>query len=69
MGRHFDHAKFVVGVSCGDGGPECGVQVDLDTGSSRLRDTAVTVVTARGGAYGPGTPREGFEFQTPYLRT
>ncbi|MEV4293753.1 hypothetical protein [Microbispora rosea] len=45
------------------------MRVDLDTGSSRLRDTAVTVVTARGGAYGPGPPREGFDFQTPYLRT
>ncbi|MEU7882035.1 hypothetical protein [Microbispora bryophytorum] len=56
-------------MACGDGGPECGVRVDLDTGSSRLRDTAVTVVTARGDAYGPGTPREGSDFQTPYLRT
>jgi FMN-dependent NADH-azoreductase len=23
---------------------------------------------ARGGGYGPGTPRESFDFQTPYLR-
>jgi len=26
------------------------------------------VALARGGAYGPGTPREGFDFQRPYLR-
>ncbi|MGW7367029.1 FMN-dependent NADH-azoreductase [Streptomyces sp. NPDC054841] len=29
--------------------------------------TPVTVVSARGGAYGPGTPRESFEFVTTYL--
>ncbi|PBC78650.1 FMN-dependent NADH-azoreductase [Streptomyces sp. TLI_235] len=29
--------------------------------------TPVTVVASRGGAYGPGTPREGFEFVTTYL--
>jgi FMN-dependent NADH-azoreductase len=29
----------------------------------------VVVITARGGAYGPGTPREGCDFQEPYLRT
>jgi FMN-dependent NADH-azoreductase len=27
----------------------------------------VTVIASRGGAYGPGTPREGFEFVTTYL--
>ncbi|RKR91927.1 FMN-dependent NADH-azoreductase [Micromonospora pisi] len=26
------------------------------------------VVTARGGSYGPGTPRQDFDFQEPYLR-
>jgi hypothetical protein len=26
------------------------------------------MITARGGAYGPGTPREAWDFQTPYLR-
>lgn len=26
------------------------------------------VITARGGAYGPGTPREAWDYQTPYLR-
>ncbi|MBT2386188.1 FMN-dependent NADH-azoreductase [Streptomyces sp. ISL-11] len=29
--------------------------------------TPVTVVASRGGAYGPGTPREGFDFVTTYL--
>ncbi|MFG2224940.1 hypothetical protein [Streptomyces sp. NPDC048644] len=26
------------------------------------------VISTRGGAYGPGTPREAWDFQTPYLR-
>ncbi|WP_055483530.1 NAD(P)H-dependent oxidoreductase [Sphaerimonospora mesophila] len=38
------------------------------TGERLLRRTRVVVVTARGGCYAPGTPREGFDFQTPYLR-
>ncbi|MFC8074816.1 FMN-dependent NADH-azoreductase [Streptomyces sp. NPDC057307] len=46
-----------------------GAYVDPDTGGSLLRDTRVVVVTARGGGYGPGTPREAYDFQTPYLRT
>ncbi|MFI6444811.1 FMN-dependent NADH-azoreductase [Kitasatospora sp. NPDC050543] len=29
--------------------------------------TPVTVVSSRGGSYGPGTPRESFEFVTTYL--
>lgn len=33
-----------------------------------LRRTRVVVALARGGAYGPGTPRQGFDFQEPYLR-
>ncbi|MGW2544537.1 FMN-dependent NADH-azoreductase [Kitasatospora sp. NPDC001574] len=41
---------------------------DPVTGRSLLAATRVVVVTARGGAYGPGTPREAFDFQTPYLR-
>ncbi|MFE7188972.1 FMN-dependent NADH-azoreductase [Kitasatospora sp. NPDC057541] len=36
--------------------------------TGRLTATRVIVVTARGGGYGPGTPREPFDFQTPYLR-
>ncbi|MFD4766859.1 NAD(P)H-dependent oxidoreductase [Streptomyces niveus] len=39
-----------------------GAYVDPDTGSSLLRDTRVVVVTARGGGYGPGTPREAYDF-------
>ncbi|WP_242908327.1 FMN-dependent NADH-azoreductase [Actinomadura terrae] len=34
----------------------------------RLRGTRAVVVTARGGAYGPGTPNEALDFQEPYLR-
>ncbi|MUN38123.1 FMN-dependent NADH-azoreductase [Actinomadura litoris] len=33
-----------------------------------LRGTRAVVVTARGGAYGPGTPNEALDFQEPYLR-
>lgn len=45
-----------------------GVFTDPGTGESLLRGTEVVVVTARGGGYGPGTPRESFDFQAPYLR-
>ena len=45
-----------------------GAYLDPDTGESVLRATTVIAVLARGGAYGPGSPREGFDFQTPYLR-
>jgi len=45
-----------------------GAFTDPDTGESVLRGTKVVVIGARGGAYGPGTPREGWDFQTPYLR-
>ncbi|NEB06162.1 NAD(P)H-dependent oxidoreductase [Streptomyces sp. SID13726] len=45
-----------------------GAYTDPDTGESLLRDTRVVVVMARGGGYGPGTPRESYDFQTPYLR-
>ncbi|WP_067127232.1 FMN-dependent NADH-azoreductase [Microtetraspora malaysiensis] len=38
------------------------------TGDSLLRDTKVVVITTRGGAYGPGTPMEAWDFQTSYLR-
>ncbi|MFF7638329.1 FMN-dependent NADH-azoreductase [Kitasatospora sp. NPDC008050] len=41
---------------------------DPRTGESLLRDTRVVIVTARGGGYGPGTPREPFDHQAPYLR-
>ncbi|GHK05253.1 FMN-dependent NADH-azoreductase [Streptomyces sp. Y2F8-2] len=45
-----------------------GAFLDPGTGGSALHDTRVVVVMARGGAYGPGTPREAFDFQRPYLR-
>lgn len=46
-----------------------GAYADPDTGERLLRDTRVVVVMARGGGYGPGTPREHHDFQTPYLKT
>jgi FMN-dependent NADH-azoreductase len=45
-----------------------GAFTDPETGGSVLHGTQVVVVCARGGAYGPGTAREGWDFQTPYLR-
>ncbi|MFE6056214.1 FMN-dependent NADH-azoreductase [Kitasatospora sp. NPDC056446] len=45
-----------------------GVFLDPDSGERLLRDTRVVVVAVRGGGYGPGTPREHFDFQLPYLR-
>jgi FMN-dependent NADH-azoreductase len=45
-----------------------GAFVDPDTGHNLLRDKHIVVVMARGGGYGPGTPRADFDFQTPYLR-
>ncbi|MGW6288905.1 FMN-dependent NADH-azoreductase [Streptomyces sp. NPDC055107] len=37
--------------------------------SGTLSGTNVIVVTARGGSYAPGTPREGWDFQEPYLKS
>jgi FMN-dependent NADH-azoreductase len=37
-------------------------------GAFTLEETEVVVITSRGGAYGPGTPREGWDFELPYLR-
>ncbi|MFQ6146664.1 FMN-dependent NADH-azoreductase [Streptomyces seoulensis] len=45
-----------------------GAFTDPDTGASLLGGTRVIVVMARGGGYGPNTPRAAFDFQTPYLR-
>ncbi|MFD7719392.1 FMN-dependent NADH-azoreductase [Streptomyces sp. NPDC059814] len=45
-----------------------GALTDPGTGEGLLRGTKVVVISPRGGAYGPGTPREGWDFQTPYLR-
>ena len=33
-----------------------------------LVNTPVTIIVARGGGYGPGTPREGWDHATPYLQ-
>jgi FMN-dependent NADH-azoreductase len=41
---------------------------DPNTGAGLLGDTSVVLITARGGAYGPGTPRQAYDFQLPYLR-
>ncbi|MEE4540485.1 NAD(P)H-dependent oxidoreductase [Streptomyces sp. V4-01] len=45
-----------------------GAFLDPADGGSLLRDTKVVVVSARGGAYRPGTPGEPLDFHTPYLR-
>ncbi|HEY5833418.1 FMN-dependent NADH-azoreductase [Streptomyces sp.] len=42
--------------------------VDPGTGMGPLSGKKVVVITARGGAYGPGAPRHGFDFQEPHLR-
>jgi FMN-dependent NADH-azoreductase len=39
---------------------------DLTIG--QLSETNVVVVTARGGGYGPGTPRDGWDHREPWLR-
>ncbi|MGW7465560.1 FMN-dependent NADH-azoreductase [Streptomyces xantholiticus] len=44
------------------------VIVDPASGQGPLSGKRIVVVTARGGAYGPGTPRHGSDFQEPYLR-
>lgn len=44
------------------------MRTDPDTGDNLLSQTQVVVVAARGGAYGPGMPGEGRDFQVPYLR-
>lgn len=38
------------------------------TDAPSAQGTPVTVVASRGGAYGPGTPREGYEYVQNYLR-
>jgi len=36
--------------------------------NSPLKGRPATLVAARGGSYGPGTPREGWDYAEPYLR-
>ncbi|WP_031063238.1 FMN-dependent NADH-azoreductase [Streptomyces sp. NRRL WC-3742] len=45
-----------------------GVYQDAATNEALLRDTRVVLVAVRGGGYGPGSPREHWDFQVPYLR-
>ncbi|HLU53942.1 MAG TPA: NAD(P)H-dependent oxidoreductase [Pseudonocardia sp.] len=40
----------------------------LQPGSAGLDGKPVTIVVSRGGGYGPGTPREGWDHDTPYVR-
>ena len=39
-----------------------------ELGARLLEGTPVVLLTTRGGAYGPGTPREGWDHSTAYLR-
>jgi FMN-dependent NADH-azoreductase len=40
----------------------------MGPGQQPLAGRPAVLVTVRGGAYGPGTPREGWDHNTPYLR-
>ncbi|MEV4318860.1 NAD(P)H-dependent oxidoreductase [Actinocrispum sp. NPDC049592] len=42
--------------------------VDADTGEGVLVGKKVVVVTARGGSYAPGTPKEDWDHQEPLIR-
>jgi FMN-dependent NADH-azoreductase len=47
--------------------------VDVVTTDARMREVALAgkpavLLTARGGAYGPGLPREGWDHATPWMR-
>jgi FMN-dependent NADH-azoreductase len=43
-------------------------QLSPGSGNEPLAGRPVSLVIARGGGYGPGTPREGWDHATPYLR-
>jgi len=45
-----------------------GVFGDPETGERLLHGTTVVMVAVCGGGYGPGSPRDGLDFQVPYLR-
>ena len=45
-----------------------GAFTDPQTRENLLCDTQVVVISARGGTYSAGSPREAWDFQTPYLR-
>jgi len=44
-----------------------GVTVDAETGQGLLGGRDLVVVASRGGGYGPGTPREGWDHAAPWL--
>lgn len=44
-----------------------GLAIDADTGAGLLGDTDFFVLTSRGGGYGPGTPREGWDHSVAWL--
>jgi FMN-dependent NADH-azoreductase len=45
-----------------------GLSVDPETHAGLLGDRELIVLAARGGGYGPGTPREGWDHSTAWLR-
>ncbi|WP_416904501.1 FMN-dependent NADH-azoreductase [Micromonospora echinospora] len=52
------HAKSWIDLAC----------VGAPQGTRLLDGTPTVLVTTRGGAYGPGTPREGWDHNSDYLR-
>lgn len=44
-----------------------GLSIDLGSGGGLLGDTEFVVLEARGGGYGPGTPREGWDHALSWL--
>jgi FMN-dependent NADH-azoreductase len=45
-----------------------GLSLDAETGAGLLGGRDLIVLTTRGGGYGPGTPREGWDHAEPWLR-
>ena len=45
-----------------------GVSIDVETNTGLLGGTEFVVLAARGGGYGPGTPREGWDHAELWLR-
>lgn len=46
---------------------KAGVTFDPETGAGLLGGTELIVLTSRGGGYGPGTPREGWDHSVAWL--
>lgn len=44
-----------------------GLSIDAETGAGLLADTEFLVLESRGGGYGPGTPREGWDHAEAWL--